>query len=785
MHPSRSIILTILILGLALLVGLGRLSPVRAAATTYYIAPTGNDTNPGTEAQPWLTLQKATTTLMPGDTVLVKNGTYEKAVSSGAAIVMSRSGTPDAWITYKAYPGQRPKIVSRSWNAVRFSNVAYIEFNGFEVQGIPDPMSSYAGDGIGIHDTAHHIRIVNNDVYGFGGGGINTVGGDYIDIEGNRVHGTSKLSPYATSAISLFKLYNFDNAEGYHNVIRGNIVYDNENTVPQQRTTGPVITDGNCIIIDHSRHTLNGVAVNPYTGYTLIENNMCFNNGGRGVHVYESDNVFAINNTLYMDQRSSDINDGELGAYNSGNVQFFNNIVYTLPNKQANQIRVSSNTVFSRNLYFNTTNIPVKSSDDLIGVDPSFMNGTIDPQSADFRLQQISPAIDTALTSYFPLIDLLGNIRPFGSMPDLGAYEFVSSAPPVPTVPPLPLPTTTPPLPSGPVLYLDVQPANAAVGQTVKANLQLKSMSNLFGLDLKCAVNAAVLTGGTRSDGTVFSKANSFFVDGGFKADGSWALGASLLNPAPAFSGDGVALTLSYQVKSVGNSTVTCAGLAVDRNGRSLSMTVINGAFNNAAQTQMMAMASSNVVVAAEPTLEPLSMIPTLPVVEVPLIPETPTPLPQQALALPTVPPLIGSVSGITSYQNRSSQMGIIVQLFSGQTALAQLVTNADGGFQFTDVPDGSYTLELSAPGHLPVVTSLNVVGGQPVSLGTLALLSGDADNNGSIDLSDAALIGANFQLAVPPAPASADLNGDGQINIADLALVGSNYGSISPLTQP
>jgi hypothetical protein len=41
------------------------------------------------------------------------------------------------------------------------------------------------------------------------------------------------------------------------------------------------------------------------------------------------------------------------------NVQFYNNIVYTLPNKQANQNRTSSNVVYSRNLYFNTTNIPV------------------------------------------------------------------------------------------------------------------------------------------------------------------------------------------------------------------------------------------------------------------------------------------------------------------------------------------------------------------------------------------------------------------------------------------
>ncbi len=58
-----------------------------AFATTYYIATTGNDGNPGTEALPWATLQKAADTLLPGDTALVKPGTYVgcRVTRSGAA----------------------------------------------------------------------------------------------------------------------------------------------------------------------------------------------------------------------------------------------------------------------------------------------------------------------------------------------------------------------------------------------------------------------------------------------------------------------------------------------------------------------------------------------------------------------------------------------------------------------------------------------------------------------------------------------------------------------------
>jgi hypothetical protein len=56
----------------ALLVSLAGMS----FGATYYVATTGNDTWPGTQAQPWATLQKAVDTIAAGDTILVQPGTY-------------------------------------------------------------------------------------------------------------------------------------------------------------------------------------------------------------------------------------------------------------------------------------------------------------------------------------------------------------------------------------------------------------------------------------------------------------------------------------------------------------------------------------------------------------------------------------------------------------------------------------------------------------------------------------------------------------------------------------
>ncbi len=47
-----------------------------AHSKTYYVAPSGNDTNSGVISSPFLTIQRAHTAVAAGDTVYVRGGTY-------------------------------------------------------------------------------------------------------------------------------------------------------------------------------------------------------------------------------------------------------------------------------------------------------------------------------------------------------------------------------------------------------------------------------------------------------------------------------------------------------------------------------------------------------------------------------------------------------------------------------------------------------------------------------------------------------------------------------------
>ncbi|MBN1675055.1 MAG: DUF1565 domain-containing protein [Kiritimatiellae bacterium] len=94
---------------------------IAAGGNTYYVATTGDDAGPGTEAQPWRTLEKAAAAVAPGDTVRIKAGDYHV----GEHWDVRRAGTETAPITYRAHGDGEVRISNakvvppETWTPVR------------------------------------------------------------------------------------------------------------------------------------------------------------------------------------------------------------------------------------------------------------------------------------------------------------------------------------------------------------------------------------------------------------------------------------------------------------------------------------------------------------------------------------------------------------------------------------------------------------------------------------------------------------------------------------------
>jgi hypothetical protein len=74
------------------------LNATTTLAADYYVATGGNDSNPGTLASPWATIQHAADTVSDGDTVYIRGGKYHEVVT-----IDSLNGSPGSPITFMNY----------------------------------------------------------------------------------------------------------------------------------------------------------------------------------------------------------------------------------------------------------------------------------------------------------------------------------------------------------------------------------------------------------------------------------------------------------------------------------------------------------------------------------------------------------------------------------------------------------------------------------------------------------------------------------------------------------
>jgi hypothetical protein len=130
---------------IAFIVLLGLLT-APAIATDYYVAqndPNADDSNPGTEALPWKTLLKACQTVVAGDTVYVKEGTYIDTENSfEKKFKPANSGTETNPIAFISTPQHAAVVRSDSLPSSRDDyawalswGTQYVVIDGFKIEG--------------------------------------------------------------------------------------------------------------------------------------------------------------------------------------------------------------------------------------------------------------------------------------------------------------------------------------------------------------------------------------------------------------------------------------------------------------------------------------------------------------------------------------------------------------------------------------------------------------------------------------------------------------------------
>ncbi len=163
------------------------------AGQVFWVATDGDDSSPGSEAEPWATLQHAADVLPPGATVYVREGEYPQRVE------IHVSGEPGRPITFAAAPDDQVVLDGSSLDVpaeqsamVEIDSERYITIQGFEIMGYRSDRSGRVPIGILVTGASDHVRISGNSVHDMGTTFPGRNGGD---AHGIGVFGTTADHP--------------------------------------------------------------------------------------------------------------------------------------------------------------------------------------------------------------------------------------------------------------------------------------------------------------------------------------------------------------------------------------------------------------------------------------------------------------------------------------------------------------------------------------------------------------------------------------------------------------
>ncbi|MBI5351455.1 MAG: right-handed parallel beta-helix repeat-containing protein [Chloroflexi bacterium] len=419
-------------------------------AEAYSVSLFGDDANPGTQLQPWRTIQKAADTLPAGSIVIVQAGDYDERV------MVSRAGSAGMPIVFQA----QGTVIMRGFTV----RANFVTIQGFEITNTLD--NSIGGWGIFIEgsncllennyihyatrggiqlyappdakEVTANCVVRNNRLYYNSQLGIDVRGHNHL-IEGNEIWGTIQHHPKMAIQPSWL------DADGIHfhgsgHIFRGNYIHDilytaQENIDPhidcfqtfvnlshQVAASNILFEQNRCenVQAQASRKYGSGFMINGASGLT-IRNNII--TADVGLNALNSSELKIIHNTFTSDLTlPTTYSPAGITFTSISNSTIQNNIFYNLPGHIIYLVNVTELSA-GRNLAYRSDGNPLWTTNsyshvlDLWGVDPLFVSAT------DFHLRVDSPAIDTGYVVAVTT-DYDGRLRPQGQGVDIGAFEY-------------------------------------------------------------------------------------------------------------------------------------------------------------------------------------------------------------------------------------------------------------------------------------------------------------------------------------------------------------------------
>lgn len=432
-----------------------------AHAATYYVSPTGADTNDGISlATPVKTIKKALSKAqLSGDIIYVLTGTYVETVD------IRQNG-----ITLSAYPTNKPVIDgTTTLPNVDWGDLIYVAGNNNTIVGFEVKNSNITGrylGGYGVQVGGHHNKLSRMNVHHAWRKGI-LINGDYNIVEDSIIWQCARHNIASTaqsgwssgmsaarnpssaalkSGITSYTIFRrnrvFNNwgeglscYEADHCTIEDNIIYDNWTANLYLSDTPNSLVQRNIIYVSsnpaiptrNNTHPslllADEVSSVPRSANNVIINNFIYNTdldafSWSGVSHSGLNNVLIANNTIV----DGGLFTGAGGSHAIVNVnsEIRNNIIWGTDNDIPSNVGIT----FSNNNWHGRPTL-AKSSTDVLG-DPKIARTgltTAGKLTADyFKLLPDSPAIDAAMPLNEVPTDFFKKVR--GTAPDVGGYEF-------------------------------------------------------------------------------------------------------------------------------------------------------------------------------------------------------------------------------------------------------------------------------------------------------------------------------------------------------------------------